>query len=468
MTSNALGPGFLTDDASGASRDVTTGGVLLAVDDSLRSPWLPTLAEAVAADRNGDLLVAKVVSIPEQTPPSMSGSILHRHRDPLEESFNTVTENGTTTSVEGVVRVGTGSVPVIAGAAMDHGASTIVLGTGDRSRSRFPGRRSDAERVRARTSCRVVVADDSHRKPTSPRSWFQSPAVLTPGRPWKWPVPLPAATTRGSSYSTSWNRMPEATDVHERGDFSNRRVVDSTASSGTPGSSRPRTSPRRSSNSPRTTTQRCSVRPGRVASVGSCSDRRQAQSRIGRRVRSSPYGPNGKPPADSGSGSVVDGNVPSSETRSPALDDLPKERIDVPEPLGTEEHETGRTHVRRRLAAERGPLSELIRRTDSGHVVDVEGCGGMLWPRKRSPPVDEWEPDENAVWSCIREPVRADRAGRPAFTGRTSGAFETTRSVRGAGNGPTPRTRRIGKLRRWSLSIPPSWERPAVAGYQSA
>jgi len=163
MTSNALGPGFLTDDASGASRDVTTGGVLLAVDDSLRSPWLPTLAEAVAADRNGDLLVAKVVSIPEQTPPSMSGSILHRHRDPLEESFNTVTENGTTTSVEGVVRVGTGSVPVIAGAAMDHGASTIVLGTGDRSRSRFPGRRSDAERVRARTSCRVVVADDSHR-----------------------------------------------------------------------------------------------------------------------------------------------------------------------------------------------------------------------------------------------------------------------------------------------------------------
>ncbi|MFT4889384.1 MAG: hypothetical protein ACI9YT_000293 [Halobacteriales archaeon] len=59
-------------------------------------------------------------------------------------------------------------------------------------------------------------------RPTSPRSWFPSAAVLTPRRPWKWPVWLPTATTRGPSCSTSWNRTRDPTDGHGHVESSNR------------------------------------------------------------------------------------------------------------------------------------------------------------------------------------------------------------------------------------------------------
>jgi hypothetical protein len=102
----------------------------------------------------------------------------------------------------------------------------------------------------------------------------------------------------------------------------------------------------------------------------------------------------------------MDGNVPSSE---PAVDELPKDLIDALEPLETDALEAVRTYVHRRLAAERVPLSELIRSTDDD-VVAVEDCGGSALVRKRSPAVDDGDPPREGVL----ELYRVTREGRPS------------------------------------------------------
>jgi nucleotide-binding universal stress UspA family protein len=163
MTNVALAHAFSSGEAGVGPPADDADRVLLPVVGSLQSRWLPTLAGALAADKEGDLFVATVVSVPEQTPPSLTGRPLERHRDQLEGSLETVSEAATETPVTGVVRVGIGSVPVIAGVVREYGVSTVVLGDGDRSQPRFPYRRSAVERLRSKASCRVVLADDGVR-----------------------------------------------------------------------------------------------------------------------------------------------------------------------------------------------------------------------------------------------------------------------------------------------------------------
>lgn len=152
------------NDTGGRSpRSAASPRVLLPVEEPSRSPGLTTLAHALAEEEGGGLLRAQIVSVPEQTPHRPLDPLVEPHRETLEESLRAVTETRTGTPVEGVVRIGHGRTRIIANTADDYDATTIVTGRRDRPSSLSWLRRSDAERLQANTSCRVVVAGNTER-----------------------------------------------------------------------------------------------------------------------------------------------------------------------------------------------------------------------------------------------------------------------------------------------------------------
>jgi nucleotide-binding universal stress UspA family protein len=122
-----------------------------------------SVATALAAADRGEVLLARMVSVPDQTPPSLVDSHLDPVRETVRKSVATVSEPDGDFSTHAVVRIGHGSTRLLAGTAADYDVTTLVTRQDDRSRFRFrfPSCRTHGERLWAATSSRVVVASDS-------------------------------------------------------------------------------------------------------------------------------------------------------------------------------------------------------------------------------------------------------------------------------------------------------------------
>lgn len=164
MHSRTSREGRITDEpVSTGSRHASSPRILLPVEEA-PEPFVISLLHALAQEEGGDALVAKIVSVPEQTPLELTDQLLAPHHEKLHAAMRAVSESGPETPLEGVVRVGRNAVKNIASAADEHGVSTIVTSEIDRESSIIPVFGSDVDRLRANTSCRLVVATTTEHR----------------------------------------------------------------------------------------------------------------------------------------------------------------------------------------------------------------------------------------------------------------------------------------------------------------
>lgn len=156
MDRNRSRDGRVTDGpCSAGSRPTSLPRILLPIQED-PEPLVVSLLHALVEYEGGEALVAKIVSVPEQTPVDLTDQILGPHYETLNATLRTVAESDPDTPFDGFVRVGHKAVNNIARTADEHCISTIVTSeiNGDSSlRNVFA---SELSRLRANTACSVV------------------------------------------------------------------------------------------------------------------------------------------------------------------------------------------------------------------------------------------------------------------------------------------------------------------------
>lgn len=110
---------------SSASADVAAEPtVLVPVFDEAPSKSTLDAATAIAEANSADLLFIKLVIVPPQTPLELPDSTLETHRRQLRSMLAGVPE--TSRPIHGILRIGHTPARVIATAAADHNAATVV------------------------------------------------------------------------------------------------------------------------------------------------------------------------------------------------------------------------------------------------------------------------------------------------------------------------------------------------------
>lgn len=142
--------------SDGDGQRSTASRVLLPLTERSRPDGVTTLARALAG-AHGEVLVTQVVAVPEQTPLEAPEGLLTPHREAIRESVREVAGVGDKTPVEGVVRIGHRWSTIVARTADEHDAKAIVTSDVRRRSSLLPFRRSNLDRLRARTACRLVT-----------------------------------------------------------------------------------------------------------------------------------------------------------------------------------------------------------------------------------------------------------------------------------------------------------------------
>lgn len=139
------------------SPSTPTSRVLLPVGELSSSQGAETVAQALARYEGGDIILTRVVAVPEQTPLELPDRMLRPHREALCESVDSLSDSGVDTSVKRVIRVGHRPPRIVAHTAADHDATTIVTRSPDTRPSLVPLRRSWPEWLQANASSRLVV-----------------------------------------------------------------------------------------------------------------------------------------------------------------------------------------------------------------------------------------------------------------------------------------------------------------------
>lgn len=100
--------------------------VLVPIANPTNAAPLIDLASAIAGDRGGEILALRVVSLPEQSPPSREASYVERERRILEQAHDRARANGV--RLHSLVSIGRSPARVILETARERHCDLIVLG----------------------------------------------------------------------------------------------------------------------------------------------------------------------------------------------------------------------------------------------------------------------------------------------------------------------------------------------------
>lgn len=132
--------------------------IILPVFDDPPSRVILDTAVAIAEFTAGDLLLVKVVAVPDQTPLELTDTILDEHHQQLTAALDALPPTDRPT--RGVVRVGHRRAHIIASAADEHDGSTTVIDYPDSETSTYrPLRPPLVDAVRTSGDCDVVAGD---------------------------------------------------------------------------------------------------------------------------------------------------------------------------------------------------------------------------------------------------------------------------------------------------------------------
>lgn len=151
---------FKPDSRTGRGDRSPASRVLVPSSSDHSTAEITTVALAVTADADGELLVTNVVSVPEQTPLDLPAEKREALREAVQKEVESVTEKASTTPVRGIIRIGRQWARIVAHTAADYDVTAIVTSHNSNRSSVVPFRRGSIERLQAWTDCRLVVTNN--------------------------------------------------------------------------------------------------------------------------------------------------------------------------------------------------------------------------------------------------------------------------------------------------------------------
>lgn len=143
-------------DPGTSDRQPSAKSIILPVFDNPPPRVILDTAVALAEFTAGELLLVKVVAVPEQTPLELTDTILDEHHQQLTTAFEALP--ATDQPTRGVVRVGHRRAHIIASAVDEHdGSTTVVECPGSETSAYRPLRPPLVEAVGTSADCDVVA-----------------------------------------------------------------------------------------------------------------------------------------------------------------------------------------------------------------------------------------------------------------------------------------------------------------------